>query len=135
MPMSYTYGLSVINTHLFANASIVLNEESLFSKKFWDKINYSKITNLNFVPFLIEILQKLKFEKMKFKNLRMITTAGGALKKESWLYLNNLTKKKIIFVPMYGATEATSRMSYLSKKILKKKLVVLEKDLILRVFI
>ena len=129
MPMSYTYGLSVINTHLFSNASIVLNEESLFSKKFWDKIGNSKITNLNFVPFLIEILQKLKFEKMKFKNLRMITTAGGPLKKESWLYLNNLTKKKIIFVPMYGATEATSRMSYLPKKNTEKKIGSIGKGL------
>ena len=33
MPFAYSYGLSVINTHLKKNCSIVLTEKSIFEKK------------------------------------------------------------------------------------------------------
>ena len=36
LPMNYTYGLSVINTHLEAGASIVLTNSSLMQKEFWN---------------------------------------------------------------------------------------------------
>ena len=36
LPISYVYGLSIINTHLFSGAKIILNNTSIFQKKFWD---------------------------------------------------------------------------------------------------
>ena len=34
MPMSYSYGLSIINTHLLAGAKIIVNKELLLVKFF-----------------------------------------------------------------------------------------------------
>ena len=38
LPMSYSYGFSIINTHLFMGASLVLTNASLMEKKFWEMI-------------------------------------------------------------------------------------------------
>ena len=38
LPMSYSYGISIINTHLFMGASIILTDRSLMEKKFWKMI-------------------------------------------------------------------------------------------------
>ena len=43
--------------------------------------------------------------------------------------LLSYVKKKIDFIPMYGATEATSRMSFLEKKFLKSKIGCVGKGL------
>ena len=39
LPMNYVYGLSIINTHLFVGAKIVLNNYSVLDKKFWSDVN------------------------------------------------------------------------------------------------
>ena len=35
LPINYSYGLSIINTHLIAGASIILNKKTLIDKDFW----------------------------------------------------------------------------------------------------
>ena len=123
MPMSYTYGLSVINTHVFSSAKLIVNNYPILNKFFWQTVYKHKVTNLNFVPFLCLILKKLKFDNFNLNSLRLITSAGGSLEKSTWTYIAEVSKKKnIVFIPMYGATEATSRMSYLPSKYLFNKL-------------
>ncbi len=117
LPPEYTYGLSIINTHLYVGGKIVINNRSLIEKKFWDNLYNYKVTNFGGVPFTYEILKKLKFEKLisNLKNLNYLTQAGGKLANSSHKYFLNLLKKhKKKFYIMYGATEATSRMSILS---------------------
>ena len=36
LPMHYSYGLSVINSHLLAGATLLLTAESVVSRSFWD---------------------------------------------------------------------------------------------------
>ena len=36
LPMSYSYGISIINTHLFSGASVILTDSSIVEKKFWN---------------------------------------------------------------------------------------------------
>lgn len=79
MPMNYTYGLSIINTHLVTGSSIVLNNKTFLEKEFWKKINEQNVQNFNGVPFMYEILDKLKFENMIPKSIKYITQAGGKL--------------------------------------------------------
>ena len=45
------------------------------------------------------------------------------------ILLRFVKKKKIDFIPMYGATEATSRMSFLEKKFLNSKIGCIGKGL------
>ena len=123
MPLNYTYGLSIINSHLFNGASIVLNNYSLVDKKFWNFFNKESVSNFGGVPFMYEILSKIGFENKIQKNLKYITQAGGKLSDDLIKKFFNISKKKNFkFVVMYGQTEATSRMSYLSPNFLEKKI-------------
>ena len=113
LPFEYSYGLSVINSHIYTKAKVILSKKSIVEKNFWEIIKKLKITNINGVPFSYEILNKLKFEKIiKNSSLKFFTQAGGflnsSLHKKIYSSLNNLNIK---FYPMYGATEAGPRIT------------------------
>ena len=123
MPMSYTYMLSIINTHIEVGALIVVTEDSLISRQFWDTYNQNKVTSFSGVPYLFEILKKLKFERIFIPSLKTITQAGGKLDKNIINSISSLCEKKDVeFITMYGQTEATARISYLDYKYLNKKI-------------
>jgi acyl-coenzyme A synthetase/AMP-(fatty) acid ligase len=114
MPMTYTYGLSIINSHLIKGASIIASELSLMERKFWDIVKDLKPTTLGGVPYIYEMLRKLRFKQMLLPSLRYITQAGGKLSQELVEEFRDICKEKgICFIVMYGQTEATARMSYL----------------------
>ena len=89
MPMSYSYGLSIINSHLISGASIVLNNHSLVDKNFWKLYNYTKPSNLNGVPFFYEILKKIGAERILENKPRFITQAGGKIKNKIFKEIAN----------------------------------------------
>ena len=114
LPMHYVYGLSIINTHIFCGASIVVTEKTLFDKNFWQLMKDFEVTNLNGVPYTFEMLKRLRFFKMYLPALKKITQAGGKLDSELHLKFAEFAAQndKKFFV-MYGASEATARMAYL----------------------
>jgi long-chain acyl-CoA synthetase len=115
MPPNYTYGLSIINTHLFQGGNIILTNSSVFEKNFWEMIKKFKVTNINGVPYFYEILKKIKVSREKLPNLKFFTAAGGALDVSVYEYFKSFVSKfNIKFFCMYGQTEATSRISILS---------------------
>lgn len=114
MPMHYSYGLSIINTHLAAGATIVLSNKTVFDKTFWESIKAEKITTFGGVPYIYQMLSKLGFNKMCLPSLRYLTQAGGKLSTELCHHFSIVGKEKgFQFIVMYGQTEATARMSYL----------------------
>jgi len=122
MPMSYTYGLSIINSHLWAGSSIILTQKTLMQKEFWQQFKDYGATSFGGVPYIYEMLEKLRFFRMDLPVLRTMTQAGGKLSPELHKkfaeYAQTNGKK---FVVMYGQTEATARMSYLpAEKSLEK---------------
>lgn len=122
LPMSYVYGLSVINTHIFSGASVVVTDKTLFQKEFWQLMKNFEVTNLNGVPYTFEMLERLRFFRMKLPALKKITQAGGKLDPELHLKFAEFAEKndKKFFV-MYGAAEATARMGFLpAEKSLEK---------------
>ena len=123
MPSFYTYGLSIINTHLFSGASIVTTNMSIVEKSFWKLMKNQKVTSFGGVPYFYEILKKINFHKIFLTDLKYFTQAGGALNKDLTKYfLDYAEKNKLKFFIMYGQTEATSRMTYLPHKSVKKKI-------------
>lgn len=114
LPMNYSFGLSVINSHLFSGASIVLTNRSLLDGGFWRLINDLNVTSLSGVPYSYEMLLKLRLERIKMPTVKTFTQAGGRLdpikvKKIAEFCLVN----KMRFFTMYGQTEATARISYM----------------------
>ncbi len=114
MPMSYSYGLSIINSHLAVGAAIVLSEATLMEKRFWDTMRTHGVTTLGGVPFIYEMLKKLRFERMELPHLEYITQAGGKLNPVLTAEFAAICARKgLRFYVMYGQTEATARISCL----------------------
>lgn len=114
LPMYYTYGLSIINTHLIAGGSLALTDKALMSKEFWEFFKTVKPTTFGGVPYIYEMLKKLRFSRMNLSSVRYITQAGGKFSKElSEEFAKICIEKNIEMIIMYGQTEATARMSYL----------------------
>ncbi len=122
LPMHYTYGLSIINSHLICGASIILTNKSLMEKEFWELLKSEQATTFGGVPYSYEILQKLRFDKMELPSLKLLTQAGGKLSEPLAMYFATLCREKNIkFYIMYGQTEATARMAYLPCEYVLKK--------------
>ena len=114
LPISYSFGLSIINSHLLKGATILLTPKTMMEKDFWTFLKTQKATTMSGVPYTYEILKKLRFFRMDLPHLTTLTQAGGKLNNELNKEFSEfcLESKKRFFV-MYGQTEATARMSYL----------------------
>ena len=113
LPMSYSYGLSVINSHLLQGAALVCTNESMAQRKFWDLFREYSCTSFAGVPYNYQLLMRIGFELMPLPTLKTMTQAGGRLSEEFKKYfIQYASKKNVRFVVMYGQTEATARISY-----------------------
>ena len=83
MPMAYSFGLSILNTHLTKGAKIVINNNTIFEKVFWNKIANFKIDSFGGVPKFYEYLEKLKFENFNLKKLKIYNTSRRKITKFS----------------------------------------------------
>lgn len=114
LPMYYSYGLSVINSHLSIGASLVLCSDTVVEDHFWQTFNRHSCTSFAGVPYSYELLKSSSFENKLLPSLRYMTQAGGKLPKELVEYYAKLGQQHgWLFYVMYGQTEATARMSYL----------------------
>lgn len=114
LPMNYSYGLSIINSHFLSGATMILTDKSFMQKEFWDLCKAQCVTTFGGVPFHYEMLNRLKFETFDLPSLKTLTQAGGKLSPSLTEKFATLCKQKgVRFFTMYGQTEATARMSYL----------------------
>lgn len=114
LPMYYSYGMSVINSHLIKGATILLTDKAVMQREFWTFAKDQKATSIAGVPYTYEMLKRLRFFRMDLPDLKMMIQAGGKLNaayvKEFVEFAEQNGKK---FIVMYGQTEASPRMSYL----------------------
>lgn len=122
LPFSYSYGLSVLHTHLAKGAQLTLTRHTVMEREFWALLSDRQVTSLAGVPHWYEMLSKLRFTRRVYPALRYFTQAGGKLQapliKEFADYADNHNKQ---FYVMYGQTEATARMAYLHPSIVSDK--------------
>ncbi|MBV9180682.1 MAG: AMP-binding protein [Acidobacteria bacterium] len=114
LPMSYSYGLSVINSHLLAGAALSLTDYGVLRREFWDTLDQCACTSLAGVPYTYQMLLETSLLTRRGKTLRTLTQAGGALGDSYTRRLHQLAQERgFRFFVMYGQTEATARISYL----------------------
>ncbi len=114
LPSYYSYGVSVINSHLIKGATILLTEGTVAQREFWNFMKEYKATSIAGVPYTYEMLKMLRFFRMDLPYLKTMTQAGGKLNKDiAKEYIEFAQSKGKRFFVMYGQTEATARMSYL----------------------
>ena len=114
LAMSYSYGMSILNTHLLAGATIVLTRRSVLERPFWELMAREGVTSLAGVPYTYRMFQRAGLQKMELPALRTLTQAGGklpeALHREFATWAEETGRR---FCVMYGQTEASPRMGYL----------------------
>ncbi|MGW4133309.1 AMP-binding protein, partial [Amycolatopsis japonica] len=123
LPLHYSYGLSVLNSHLVRGATVVIEPSGVLGRGFWDAVNEHKVTSLAGVPYHYEMLRRLKFDPAKYPTLRTLTQAGGKLRDDLVAQFNDKIREVggRMFV-MYGQTEAAPRMTTVPAERLAEKL-------------
>ncbi|MEN8120602.1 MAG: AMP-binding protein [Bacteroidota bacterium] len=123
LPFYYCYGLSLLHTHLKVGGAIAFNNTFMFIGTVINNLKKYKCTGFSGVPSHFQILLRKSdtFKKTHFPDLRYVTQAGGKLHSA---FISEFTETfpDIKFWVMYGQTEATARLSYLSPEFLPEKL-------------
>jgi acyl-CoA synthetase (AMP-forming)/AMP-acid ligase II len=114
LPFFYTYGLSVLNSHLIAGASIVLTSTNPMRTEFWNALHEHRVTTLSGVPYSYEMYRRVGMLDMDLPDLRHMTQAGGRMEPERVIEFHNaLAARGASLHVMYGQTEATARIAVL----------------------
>ncbi|UMP03892.1 AMP-binding protein [Amycolatopsis sp. EV170708-02-1] len=114
LPLSYCYGLSVVNSNLLRGACLLLTERSVLDPAFWTLVKERRATSLHGVPHTFALLDRAGFDRLELPDLRYVTQAGGRLDPAKVAEYAELGRRRgWRFFVMYGQTEATARMAYL----------------------
>jgi len=122
LPMNYSYGLSVVNSHLLAGGTVVLNNDSMMSREFLQRLTDHRVTSLAGVPYNYQMLTRTGFFRRPIASLRTLTQAGGKLDDRLiHLIADSAQAAGQRFFVMYGQTEASARISYVPAERLPSK--------------
>ena len=122
LPMNYTMGLNVINSHLVVGASVLMVKANLMDPDFWSFIKENGGTSFCGVPFSYEIMRRIGFDRMDLPELYTLAEGGGKLtdKMFKWTaaYCKNNGKR---FCATFGTSETSARMAFLDPKMAEEK--------------
>ncbi|MDP3491528.1 MAG: AMP-binding protein [Hyphomonadaceae bacterium] len=114
LSFNYSYGMSVVNSHLMVGGSLLLTERSVSEPAFWREFEAAGATSFAGVPYTFELLRGTGDAWSRSSSLRYVTQAGGRLAPE---LVRHFTRLGVAdgwrFYVMYGQTEAAPRIAYL----------------------
>lgn len=113
LPFYYVYGKSLLNTHVAVGGSVVVENRFLFPQVAVDALERESCTGFSGVPSTFAILlDKTNIAQRDLPELRYVTQAGGAMAPALIQRVLDTFRGKQVFI-MYGATEASARLSFL----------------------
>ncbi len=122
LPFYYVYGLSLLHTHVAVGGSIIVETRFAFPNVVLKGMREHRATGFAGVPSTFALLMhRSNLTRMAFPDLRYVTQAGGGMppaRIREWLEKG----PKAAFYVMYGATEASARLTYLEPVDLERKL-------------
>jgi acyl-CoA synthetase (AMP-forming)/AMP-acid ligase II len=123
LPLFYSYGMSVLHSHLLRGATVILERTGIMQRDFWTAAVEHGVTSMAFVPYQYEMLRRLRFDPAKYPSLRKLTQAGGRLRADLTTdFAQRMTTVGGRLYVMYGQTEAGPRMATLPPERLDEKL-------------
>ncbi len=123
LPFAYSYGLSVINSHLHAGGTLLLTDDGVMQRTFWDVLAAERATSLAGVPYTYQMLQRLGLDTRDLPCLQTLTQAGGGLDPAlTKTFADLAAARNWRFYVMYGQTEATARIAYVPPEQLADKI-------------
>ena len=114
LAIHYSFGLSVLNSHLMAGAALIVTDLSVTHPDFAALLERMQPTSLSGVPYIYELLERTGLEERLPASITSLTQAGGRLPADKVRALAERgTRQGFRFFAMYGQTEAAPRMAYL----------------------
>ena len=122
LPLYYVFGLSLLHTHVRVGGALIIDNRFAFPNVVLKAMQDTRATGFSGVPSTFALLlHKSNLASMTFPDLRYVTQAGGGLppaRIREWLE----KMPGVPFYVMYGATEASARLTYLEPADLDRKL-------------
>lgn len=110
---AYSFGLSVINSHLLCGASLLLTGRTPLEREFWGDLDHYGVTTLPGVPFTFDVVRRAGGAKLAPNSLRKLIQAGGAMSPAMVRWTREAFAGRAELFVMYGQTEATARIAVL----------------------
>jgi len=113
LPFYYVYGMSLLHTHVAVGGCLVIDNRFAFPNAVLRSMREQAVTGFAGVPSTFALLlHRSNIRSMSFPALRYVTQAGGPMppaRIHEWLRV----MPEVPFYVMYGATEASARLTYL----------------------
>lgn len=125
LPFFYVMGKSLLNTHFAVGGSVVLNNKFAYTASVIKQIAEEGVTGFSGVPSTYAHLlfkSPLAQYRDKLPSLRYCSQAGGHMPRHIKLELLRILPRHTKLVVMYGATEASARLTYVPPGRLKSKI-------------
>ncbi len=121
LPFFYSYGNSIMLTHVAAGASLSVNQNFMYPNVILEQMKEHEVTGLSGVPSTFSILlHRSAIRQYRFPSLRYVTQAGAPMSPIVAVELKKVFPDVKIFI-MYGQTEASARLSYLPPEDIERK--------------
>ena len=116
LPFFYVMGKSLLNTHFAVGGTVVINNKFAFPATVLKEMVEERVTGFSGVPstyaYLLYRSPLTKYRK-KLPSLRYCSQAGGHMSRQIKEELRRTLPEHTKIYIMYGATEASARLTYL----------------------
>jgi acyl-CoA synthetase (AMP-forming)/AMP-acid ligase II len=116
LPFFYVMGKSLLNTHFAVGGTVVINNKFAYTASVVKQMMEERVTGFSGVPATYAYLlhrSPLRRYRDKLDSLRYCSQAGGHMSRQIKRELQNALPAHTKIYIMYGATEASARLTYL----------------------
>jgi acyl-CoA synthetase (AMP-forming)/AMP-acid ligase II len=122
LPFYYSYGNSLLLTHVARGATLVVENGFAFVNRCLETMQRSLVTGFSGVPSHFSILlNRSRFLELKWPHLRYMTSAGGGLPPAHIQKIRGAIPHVRLHI-MYGQTEGAARLSSLDPELVDRKI-------------
>lgn len=113
LPFHYSYGNSVLHTHLAVGATVLIEPGLAYPHRVLERMARERASGFSGVPASFAVLlARAQLDAYPLHSLRYLTQAGGPMSPADIQRVRGLLPQADFFA-MYGQTEATARLTYL----------------------
>ena len=116
LPFFYVMGQSLLNTHMAVGGTVVINNKFAYPADVLNQMVTEQVTGFSGVPSTYALLlyrSPLRAYRDRLTSLRYCSQAGGHMSPQIKSDLRQALPKHTEIYIMYGATEASARLTYL----------------------
>jgi long-chain acyl-CoA synthetase len=125
LPFFYVMGKSLLNTHFAVGGRVVINNKFAYTAAVLKQMAEERVTGFSGVPSTYAHLlfkSPLAQYRDKLPYLRYCSQAGGHMPKHIKLELLKILPRHTRLIIMYGATEASARLTFVPPELLSSKI-------------